>query len=114
MKRILCTILIILLLLALAFPVKLLLIGEPVDGAQLAVSSQEEGNILILNIDTPASAIAFRGWKHHQEGSTLYIRARKVLVSPLFRDGTYQTTLDTTALTEVYLGGKLIWSSVAP
>lgn len=81
------------------------------DGEQLAVFLQEEGNTVTLNIATPASAIALRGWKYRQEGSTLYISARKVLVSPLFRDGTYQTTIDTTLLSEIYLGGKLIWNA---
>ena len=111
MKRILGFLLILLLLLALAIPVKLFLIGEPVDGEQLGVLMQEEGTTLTLNIATPASAIALRGWKYHQDGSTLYIRARKVLVSPLFRDGTYQTTIDTTLLTQIYLGSKRIWNA---
>ena len=33
------------------------------------------------------SGMALRGWKRRQEGKTLYITARKVPVSPSFREG---------------------------
>lgn len=113
MKKNLCIFLSLLLLTALMIPVKLFLIGDPVDGAQLYVETAEEGHQLRVSAHTAASAIALRGWKYRQEDSTLYIRGRKVLVSPAFRSGSYETTIDTTLLSEIYLGGSLIWEKKA-
>lgn len=109
MKKALLIIFSVVLLLALCIGARLFLIGEPVDGAQLAYTITEAGKELHLDVGTPASAIALRGWKFRQEGSSLYISCRKVLVSPFFSSGTYQTTIDAALLDEVYLGGKLIW-----
>ena len=110
MKKALIILAGILLLLAVGVCAKLYLIGEPVDGTQLSYAISENGNSLHIGIATPASAIALRGWTYHQDGSTLYLSCRKVLVSPLFSDGTYQTTIpDLSLLEKIYLGGELIW-----
>lgn len=102
----------VLLLLSVCFCARLFLIGEPADGAQLSYAISENGESLHIGIATPASAIALRGWKYRQKGSTLYISCRKVLVSPLFSDGTYQTTIpDLSLLEKIYLGGELIWEN---
>lgn len=90
---------------------KLFIIGEPVDGAQLAHQVTLEGQTLHLHVTIPESAVALRGWKIHQEGSTLYIRCRKVLVSPFFSSGEFHTALDTVKLDQIYLGGRLIWAA---
>lgn len=111
MKKVLCFALVILLLLVLGLPAKLFLIGEPVDGSQLIYSVTGENPSLVLNVCTSDSAMALHGWKYRQDGDALYISARKVLVSPLFPSGIYQTTIDTTLLAEIYLGGKLIWEA---
>lgn len=110
MKRFLCIILILLILTVLIVPAKLFLIGDPVDGTQLYVETSEDGQNLRVYVHMVASAVALRGWKYRQDGSTLYIRARKVLVSPLFPSGSYETSMDTSLLSEIYLGGRLIWS----
>lgn len=112
MKKVLRTAAVVIVLLIVSIPVKLFFIGEPVDGASVhcSVSEEADGN-LRLHVSTAASAIAFRGWKYHQEGNTLYISARKVLVSRLFPSGVYSTTIATDSVTQVYFGGKLLWST---
>ena len=60
-----------------------LLIGEPVDGKQLAYQITEHPSYLDLQVTAVESAVALRGWQLKQEGNDLFIRARKVPVSPL-------------------------------
>ena len=55
------------------------------------------------------SAMAFQRGRLKREGGTLSISARKVLVSALFSDGAFQTTIDLDGVTEIYLGGLKIW-----
>ena len=111
MKKYVVGLLFVLLVIALSVGLKLFIIGDPVDGGQVYYSITEDGDALHLNVATSSSAIAFRGWKFRQEGSQLYISCRKVLVSPFFSSGTYDTTIDTLKLDQVYLGGTLIWTS---
>jgi len=111
MKKVLSITLAAVLLLSIAIPVKLFLIGDPLDAAQVHYTITEEGDALRFHVSTAASAIAFRGWNYRQEGNTLYIRARKVLVSPLFPSGVYTTTITPEVLTEIYFGGDLIWQA---
>lgn len=99
-------------IIVLAFMLKLFIIGEPVDGVQVVYVTSANGQLLDLQVDTPESAIAFRGWKQHQDGSTLYISARKVLVSPLFHEGHYETSIDLETVETIILGGKVIWSGL--
>lgn len=101
----------VLLALVLCISAKLFLIGEPLEAAQVHCTVTEANGQLKLHVSTSASAIAFRGWKFRQEGNCLYIRARKVLVSPLFHSGVYETTITPDTLTEIYLGGDLIWAA---
>ena len=110
-KRLLAAIAIILFLI-LCIPVKLFLIGEPVDGGQLVcrITERENGDV-ILDICTPASAMALRGWKIHQNGDTMTISARKVLVSPLFCTGTHSILFNSSLVKTVILGGKTVWAA---
>ena len=55
------------------------------------------------------SSMAFQRGRLKREGGTLSISARKVLVSALFSDGAFQTTIDLDGVTEIYLGGLKIW-----
>lgn len=87
-----------------------LLIGEPVDGKQLAYQITEHPSYLDLQVTAVESAVALRGWQLKQEGNDLFIRARKVPVSPFVSHGDYLTSIDTTGIDHVYLGGQLIWS----
>lgn len=99
----------ILLLFVLGSALKLFVIGEPVDSAQVYCEVTVADQNLELNVSTSASAIAFRGWKFRQEGNTLFVSARKVLVSPLFRDGVYHTSMDLGTIEEISFGGQTIW-----
>ena len=58
-----------------------LLIGEPVDGKQLAYQITEHPSYLDLQVTAVESAVALRGWQLKQEGHDLFIRARKVPVT---------------------------------
>ncbi len=111
MKQTLHVLLCAIILLLLLIPLKLFIIGEPVDRAQLIYDVQEEGNTLRVNIPTPSSAMALRGVKVRQEGSSYDITVRKVLVSSLFPSGSTCVKIDLLKTDHVYLGGKLIWSS---
>ena len=86
-----------------------LLIGEPVDGKQLAYQITEHPSYLDLQVTAVESAVALRGWQLKQEGNDLFIRARKVPVSPFASHGDYLTSIDTDGIDHVYLGGHLIW-----
>lgn len=89
--------------------VKLFIVGEPVDGAQVNMAVSTEGQTLSLRVDAVESAVALWGWQLRRDGSTLAISARKVLVSPLFPSGTYQAEIDMEGLTDIELGGRAIW-----
>lgn len=99
------------LLVTLGILTKLFVIGEPVDGAQLHCDASVNGSTLELRVDTVESAMALRGWNLKQDGNTLQIRARKVLVSPLFSDGSYQASIDLEGIKTISLGGTVIWSA---
>ena len=111
MKKFLSITAVLLLLVIISIPVKLFFIGEPLDAALVHCTVTEDDDELHLNVSTPASAIAFRGWKFRQEGTTLYISARKVLVSRFYFSGVYGTSIPRGDLTEIYFGGNLIWSA---
>ncbi|MEG1877880.1 MAG: hypothetical protein RR146_09965 [Lachnospiraceae bacterium] len=85
-------------------------IGEPIDGAQVNCTISEHANNLELQVTAIESAVALKGWKLDQKGTTLYISARKVLVSPLFSEGRYETLIDLKGVEQILFGGQVIWS----
>lgn len=93
----------------LGFAVKLFVIGEPADGTQLYCRTSLEGEALELQVDPVESAVALRGWSFKRDGNTLLIRARKVLVSPLFPGETFVTAIDLDGIETVSLGGQIIF-----
>ncbi len=111
MKKRITFILLALLLILAWIPLQLFVIGEPVDGEQLSWEVQAEEDILCIHISTPASAVALRGLKVRQDGSTCHISLRKVLVSHLFSSGSASVEIDILKIDRVFLGGKLVWSS---
>lgn len=96
------------LIIGLTFLLKLFIIGEPVDGVQIVFVTSAHGQTLDLQVDTLESAMALRGWKQQQDGGSLYINARKVLVSPIFHEGHYETSIDLETVETIILGGKVI------
>ena len=84
-------------------------IGEPIDGKQLYCTTSLNGQTLKLRVEPVEPGVALRGWKFRKNNNVLHISARKVLVSALFSDGAFQTTIDLDGVTEIYLGGLKIW-----
>ena len=94
-----------------AIGLTLLVIGEPVDGEEIAIEVEDlEGQVNIY-ISTPASALAFTDAHLRQEGNVLTIHLRQVLVSPLYSSGTKMIWLEKGTETEIWLGGKCIWTA---
>lgn len=85
-------------------------IGEPIDEAQVNCTISEHTNNLELKVTAIESAVALKGWKMNQDGNTLYISARKVLASPLFNEGSYETSIDLEGIEQILFGGQVIWS----
>lgn len=89
----------------------LFLIGEPIDCRQLSYSTALNGQNIDLHVMPVESVAALRGWKTRQDGNTLFISGRKVLASPLFNKGSYETSIDIKTIDCIYLGGQEIWQS---
>lgn len=103
---VLCTALVLLA----SFAAKLFIIGTPAqEGELIAVSSQEENGVLRLSISTPYSATAYRGWTVDTTDGVAVIRARSVLVSPLFSDGGGTVEVPLEGIREVRLCGRIVW-----
>ena len=111
MKKAIISILVLLVLTAAVAALWIFVIGEPVDGNSLVIDVTELENQVNILITTPASAIAFTDNSLPQEGNTLHISFRQVLVSPLHSSGQKSIYLEKGNLTEIYLGGKQIWTA---
>ncbi|MEG0485134.1 MAG: hypothetical protein RR576_06770 [Oscillospiraceae bacterium] len=85
------------------------IVGEPIDGAQVACEISINNQNLELKVTAIESAVALRGWKFAKEGNALHISARKVMVSPFFDHGTFKTSIDLNEIENIFLGGQLIW-----
>jgi len=109
MKKVLRIIFVVLLILVLAIPVKLFLIGEPVDGSTVICDVREDDHQVDIFVTTPASAIGFTDARLRQEDTTLYITFREVLVSSLYDSGQKSIYIEKCDLTKIVLGGKVIW-----
>lgn len=110
-KKVILIIAGVILFIGLGFMLKLFIIGEPVAGEQVHCTTAINGQMLGLQVDTDESAVALRGFRVHQKGGNLYINARKVLVSPFFQDGHYETSINIETIDKIILGGVTIWSS---
>lgn len=88
---------------------KLFLIGESVDGSTVICDVREDDHQVDIFVTTPASAIGFTDARLRQEGTTLYITFRKVLVSSLYDSGQKSIYIEKCDLTRIVLGGKVIW-----
>ena len=99
----------VVLILVAGFAGKAFVIGEPVSGEQLKFSTFIKDNKLELKVKVSDSGVALRGWKVERKGDTVYISARKVMVSPMFDDGSYETDIDVKGVNKVVLGGRTIW-----
>ena len=111
MKKLILSVVILILLATGWIALDLFVIGDPVDVDTLVIDVEDLGSQLNIHIATPDSAMAFSDVRFHHEGTALHITVRKVLVSPLHRSGTRCIYVEKAGETEVWLGGKLIWSA---
>ncbi len=86
------------------------IIGEPVDGKQLYCEITENGDELLINGGVLDSALGLKNVRVDYEGEDAYVSVRKVLVSPLCKDGSFEAKVDIDGIKNVYVGGELVWS----
>ena len=111
MKKIILSILVLLIFTAVIAALQIFVIGSPVDGNSLVIDVTETERQVNILVTTPASAVAFTDSSLRQEGSTLSITFRQVLVSPLYSSGQKSIYLEKDLISEIYLGDKLIWTA---
>lgn len=111
MKKVLIITLAAAILLAAFAALRLFVIGEPVDGNGLICDVTEDDHQVNIYAAIPESAMAFTAPRLRQQGTRLDITLRKVLVSSLYPSGEYAAYIEKCDLTEIYLGGRLIWSA---
>ena len=99
----------IILIIVVGFVGKAFVVGEPVSGDQLKFSTFIKYEKLELKVELVDSGIALRDWKIEKNGDTINIKVRKVLVSPIYNDGSYETKIDLEGINKVILGGRTIW-----
>ena len=109
-RRIVLAVTCTLALLLTGFALKLFVIGTPVQHQSLTweLTEYSAENTLFLHIETPESASAFHSWNIDVHDGFAFITARRVLVSPLFQNGSAQLELSLDGIETIYLAGKLI------
>ena len=109
MKKALFAIFFFLLIIALSVSVQVFLIGTPVDGNTTPIDVTEDDKVLYIHVMTMDSAAAYCGERRQQDGTTLYITLRKVLVSPIHDSGYQLIAVEKKDLTSIVVGGKQVW-----
>lgn len=99
----------ILLLIVFCTLFKLFIFGSPFYANQANCQIYENGTTVKLRVVAFEPAVAFHGWKHTRYGNTINITGRRVLVSPLFNSGHYETIIDVTETDCIILGDMIIW-----
>ena len=111
MKKILMISLIAVVLLILGCGIWFFFIGQPVDGNTLVIDVSETENQINIFATTPSSAIAFTDVQFRQTDTVLHISFRKVPVTRLYSSGQKSIYIEKTDLTEIWLGGRQIWTN---
>lgn len=111
MKKFIIGALPVLLVITLGIGVKLFIIGEPIDGDALAIRVEESDGQLALHIQITDSAMAISNMQYRYDGTVMHLTVWKVLSSPLNNDGDISLYYEIVDETEIWLGGKLIWSA---
>lgn len=109
LKKLILTLIIVFIIIIGGIFAKLFVIGKPISRSQLYCETNISENTLSLNLTSLDSASALKSSLVEKDGSTLYVTVRKVLVSPLFKDGTLNTEIDISDIDEVILGGETVW-----
>ena len=90
---------------------KLFVIGEPTDGNTLAVQVEEGDGQITIYIKSTDSALAISNIQYRYEGTVMHLTVWKVLSSPPNRDGDKCLYYQITDETEIWAGGKRIWTA---
>ena len=109
MKRILFSLLVLIVLAVFLTSLRVFVIGEPANVDSLAVHVSEDDGQLTIYIQTMDSAMAISNVQYRIEDTTLHLTVRKVLCSPLYRSGEKSIYYEITGETTAYLNGKQIW-----
>ena len=113
MKKVVTVVLCPIILIAFSSVCYFFFIGDPIDGRQIECSIRREENTLWLDITAREESVALDHMELQQDGDDLYIIVRKLPVSPFHSESQISTAIDVTLLTDIYLGGRLIWSKEA-
>lgn len=113
-RRIIAAVLATVLLLALAAAAKLFILGEPASRAGLSWTAQEEDGALDLRVCATWSGVAYCRWRTVEGDGVVRLRASKVLPSPLYSSGDYQTRIPLEGVREVWLANQLIYQDGVP
>ena len=111
MKKILIAMLVLTVLAASYTALKLFVIGGPADDDSLAIRVEEGDGQLAIYIQTTDSAMAISNMQYRYGGTVMHLTVWDVLSSPLHNDGDECLYYEITDETEIWLGGKLIWSA---
>ena len=111
MKKYMIGLLAVLLVIALGIGLIFFIIGEPVDGDTLAIQVSEGDGQVAIYIQTTDSAMAISNMQYRYDGTVMYLTVWKVLSSPFNSDGDISLYYEITDETEIWLGGKLIWTA---
>ena len=110
MKKIIVSVL-ILLLMASFCTLKLFILGSPAKDGILAVRVEESDGQVAIYIESMDSARAISNMEYRYNGTVMHLTVWTVLSSPLNNDGERCLYYEIVDETEIWLGNKLIWSA---
>lgn len=114
-RRVIAAVLTTVLLLALAAAAKLFILGEPASREGMSWTVREDAGALDLRVYTTWSGVAYCRWRVvEEEDGVVRLRASKVLPSPIYSSGDYQTRIPLEGVREVWLANQLIYQDGVP
>ena len=95
---------------AVGFLLSLFVIGQSISGDEVHFRANNSGDSMRIIVGTSDSGTALKNPKAKQKGDTIYITAKKVLVSSLCDDGYFDIEINISTAEKVVLGEKVIWT----
>ena len=100
----------VLLVVTVSVLLSLFVVGKSVSVDEVHFRSKTDSESIRIIVNTTGSAVAFKTPKAEQKGDTVYITAKKVLVSPLYDDGYFDIEVNIATAEKILLGEKIIWT----